>query len=83
MTRMLLGEFDPPDMNPYKKYDHTNWHQIQFVNFQYCRLNSSDYIQSKEHTQLAYNMTTQTIVLLKNDQDIMGFLSHHQRRRLV
>ena len=33
-----------------------------------CRLNISDYIQSKEHIQLARDMATQTMVLLKNDQ---------------
>ena len=33
-----------------------------------CRLNISDYIQSSEHIQLAHDMATQTMVLLKNDQ---------------
>ena len=33
----------------------------------YCRLNASDYVQSKEHIQLAYDMAVQSIVLLKND----------------
>ena len=32
------------------------------------RLNVSDYIHSKEHIQLAHDMATQTIVLLKNIQ---------------
>lgn len=32
------------------------------------RLNISDYIQSKEHIQLARDMATQTMVLLKNNQ---------------
>ena len=36
--------------------------------FYICRLNISDYIQSKEHIQLAHDMATQTMVLLKNDQ---------------
>ena len=34
----------------------------------FFRLSISDYIQSKEHIQLAHDMATQTMVLLKNDQ---------------
>ena len=36
-------------------------------NFAYCRLNMSDYIQSKGHIQLAHDMAVQSMVLLKND----------------
>ena len=39
-----------------------------FVTFSFCRLNISDYIQSKQHIQLAHDMATQTMVLLKNEQ---------------
>ena len=34
----------------------------------FCRLNPSDYVQSKEHIQLAHDMAAQTIVMLKNVQ---------------
>ena len=71
MVRMKLGEFDPPDMNPYKKLAMIYDQRMQLIflttyNNMY-RLNASDYVQSKEHIQLAYDMAVQSIVLLKND----------------
>jgi beta-glucosidase-like glycosyl hydrolase len=33
-----------------------------------CRLKVEDYIQTKEHIQISYDMTTQSMVLLKNDE---------------
>ena len=41
---------------------------IAILQFCICRLNIADYIQSKEHIQLARDTATQTMVLLKNDQ---------------
>ena len=38
------------------------------IKFFFYRLNISDYIQSKEHIQLAHDMATQTMILLKNEQ---------------
>jgi beta-glucosidase-like glycosyl hydrolase len=70
MVRMKLGEFDPPEMNPYKKLAIIH-DQCMQLNDQIlsncCRLNASDYVQSKEHIQLAYEMAVQSIVLLKNN----------------
>ena len=52
VTRIKLGVFDPPSMNPYSKI-------------------SKDVVDSKPHKELAHEIALQSIVLLKNENDIL------------
>ena len=52
VTRIKLGVFDPPSMNPYSKI-------------------SKDVVDSKLHRELAHEIALQSIVLLKNENDIL------------
>ena len=52
VTRIKLGVFDPPSMNPYSKI-------------------SKDVVDSKPHKELAHEIALQSIVLLKNENDVL------------
>ena len=52
VSRIKLGVFDPPSMNPYSKI-------------------SKDVVDSKHHQELAHEIALQSIVLLKNENDIL------------
>ena len=52
VTRIKLGVFDPPSMNPYSKI-------------------SKDVVDSKHHKELAHEIALQSIVLLKNENDVL------------
>ena len=52
VTRIKLGVFDPPSMNPYSKI-------------------SKDVVDSKLHKELAHEIALQSIVLLKNENDVL------------
>lgn len=72
MVRMRLGEFDPPEMNPYTKLVMLCV-QLHLSTFELSplpsyRLNVSDYIQSPAHRNLSLQAALESIVLLKNSE---------------
>mgnify|MGYP001477752114 FL=1 len=52
ISRIKLGVFDPPEMNPYSKI-------------------SLDVVDSEKHQSLAHEIARQSIVLLKNENEIL------------
>ena len=52
ISRIKLGVFDPPEMNPFSKI-------------------SLDVVDSEKHQSLAHEIARQSIVLLKNENEIL------------